>query len=70
MKPVKIDESTIVNDVIRDVPNALEVLRRHGIDSCCGGQLTVGEAARGSGIDPYRLVSELRRKAQHAEAAA
>ena len=70
MRTEKIDESTIVNDVIRDLPNALAVLRRHGIDSCCGGELTVGEAARGSGIDPYRLVSELRKKAQPAEAAA
>lgn len=62
MKP-KIEESSIVNHVIRAMPKALKVFRRHGIDSCCGGELTVQEAAGRAGIDPYRLVSELRKEA-------
>lgn len=45
------------------MPKALKVFRRHGIDSCCGGELTVQEAAGRAGIDPYRLVSELRKEA-------
>ena len=58
----KIEETSIVNHIIRAMPKALRVFRRHGIDSCCGGELTVQEAARKAGIDPYRLVSELRKE--------
>ncbi|MFQ5457943.1 MAG: DUF542 domain-containing protein [Myxococcota bacterium] len=65
-----IDETSIVNDVIGGLPRALAIFRRHGIDSCCGGGLTVSEAAKRAGIDPYRLVSELRKEAQATEAAA
>lgn len=66
----QISEKEIVNDLIEDVPGALAVFRRHGIDSCCGGHLTLEEAARSVGIDPYRLISELRLEARAAEATA
>jgi regulator of cell morphogenesis and NO signaling len=66
---LQISEDTIVNHLIEDVPGALEVFRRHGIDSCCGGHLTLEKAARTAGIDPYRLMSELRLEAVAAQAA-
>ena len=69
MNPI-ISEQKVVNEIIHDLPGALEVFRRHGIDSCCGGHLTLEKAAKSAGIDPYRLISELRREAHSAEAAA
>lgn len=65
-----ISEKKIVNEIIDDLPGALEVFRRHGIDSCCGGHLTLEKAAKSAGIDPYRLISELRLEARSADAAA
>jgi len=67
---LEITESMIVNDVIEEVPGALEVFRRHGIDSCCGGHLSIEKAAQCAGIDSYRLISELRLEARAARAAA
>lgn len=33
-------------------PEAIEVLERFGLDYCCGGRRTLGEACRASGVDP------------------
>lgn len=65
-----ISEKKIVNEIIHDLPGALAVFRRHGIDSCCGGHLTLEKAAKSAGIDPYRLIAELRLEAREAETAA
>lgn len=48
-----------VNEVIRQVPAAVAVFKRHGIDSCCGGGLVVREAAARHGIDEATLLAEL-----------
>ncbi len=65
----EINENKIVNDLIEDFPGALGVFRRHGIDSCCGGHLTLEKAARSAGIDSYRLIAELRLEARDTLAA-
>lgn len=48
-----------VNDAIRRVPGALAVFGQHGIDSCCGGNLPLEEAARRHGLDPEMLLRQL-----------
>ncbi|MDP3938964.1 MAG: DUF542 domain-containing protein [Deltaproteobacteria bacterium] len=65
----EINENKIVNDIIENFPGALMVFRRHGIDSCCGGDLTLEKAALSAGIDAYRLIAELRLEAGEARAA-
>lgn len=51
---------TTVNDMIRRHPATVEVFRRYGIDSCCGGALAVSAAAERHGVDPALLWSALR----------
>lgn len=52
-----------VNDAVRFVPGALETLAACGIDTCCGGALPLGEAARRHGLDVDRLMARLREDA-------
>ena len=35
------------------------VFNRLGLDTCCGGALTLGEAARSAGLTPDELRAEL-----------
>jgi len=48
-----------VEDVAREHPDALEVLKAHGIDYCCGGRLTLAEAAAAAGIPVEALLESL-----------
>lgn len=49
-----------VNDVLKRYPMTMEVFNRHGIDLCCGGVLSVDEAATQEGVDKEVLCAELR----------
>ena len=50
-----------VNEIITRHPATVAVFRRHGIDSCCGGGLELGEVARRHKIDFVSLLAELER---------
>ncbi|MGE4579100.1 MAG: iron-sulfur cluster repair di-iron protein [Desulfuromonadales bacterium] len=52
-------EQTIGDLVAEDYRNAA-VFEKHGIDFCCGGQVTLGNAARDKGLDPDDLLRELK----------
>lgn len=41
------------------IPGATAIFRRHGIDFCCGGGLSLAEAATAQGLDPVGLLREL-----------
>jgi regulator of cell morphogenesis and NO signaling len=56
-----------VNEITRLFPGTLRVFHAAGIDSCCGGALPVGEAARRHGLDPALLLGELQRAADEVE---
>lgn len=58
-----IDPAWTINEIIRRSPAADSVLRRHGFDSCCGGSLTLAEAAGRHGVDLGALLSALRTEA-------
>jgi iron-sulfur cluster repair protein YtfE (RIC family) len=47
-----LDREMTVNDTILKYPATLTVFKSLGIDSCCGGSLTLAEAARRHGHDP------------------
>lgn len=49
-----------VNAVLASFPSTATVFDRFGIDRCCGGPLTVDQAARAHGIDSEMLCSALR----------
>ena len=48
-----------VNDVLRVEARAAAVFNRYGIDTCCGGSLTVEEASRAAGVPPERVILEI-----------
>jgi iron-sulfur cluster repair protein YtfE (RIC family) len=48
-----------VNDVLRRAPLAGAVFNRYGIDTCCGGALTLAQAAESVGLEPADLVTAL-----------
>ena len=51
--------TAIVGDIASDLPGAAEVFRRHGISFCCGGTLTLEEAAERHGLSADALLAEL-----------
>lgn len=58
MTPLTLDAT--VGEIAADLPGAAEVFRRTGISFCCGGGLTVADAATREGVDPAALLAELR----------
>ena len=53
------DETTTVHEVVQRVPGALSVLGGYGIDTCCGGNLPIGEAARRHGAAWQELTGRI-----------
>jgi iron-sulfur cluster repair protein YtfE (RIC family) len=54
-----IDETWTVNEVMERYPHAISVFNARGVDSCCGGNYSLGEAAADAGIEIKALMSEL-----------
>lgn len=51
--------TTTVHEVVRRIPGAREVFLRFGIDTCCGGELPVDEAASLHEVELERLLEAL-----------
>jgi regulator of cell morphogenesis and NO signaling len=54
-----IDPRQSVASTVLDHSECAEVFRRHHIDFCCRGELSIAEAAKAKSVDPDRLVAEL-----------
>ncbi|SHN11104.1 iron-sulfur cluster repair di-iron protein [Chitinophaga sp. CF418] len=52
------DQVTVADIAAADYRKA-DIFAKHGIDFCCGGNITLKEAARRRGIDEATLISEL-----------
>ena len=52
--------SAIVGDIAGSLPGAAEVFRRNGISFCCGGKLSLSEAAEKRGVGVDALLEDLR----------
>ena len=48
-----------VNDLLRETPAAAAVLNRLGIDTCCGGSLSLADAAQSVGMPLAQLLAAL-----------
>jgi iron-sulfur cluster repair protein YtfE (RIC family) len=54
-----IDAQETINALLARHPEALPVLQRFGLDACCGGALTLAEAARHHGLRIDELLAAL-----------
>lgn len=54
-----IDRATTINTLVDRHPQLMPILSAHGLDLCCGGPLTLEEAAERHGLDLAALVAEL-----------
>lgn len=58
-QPAILDRSTTINALVDRHPELIPILSGHGLDLCCGGPLTLAEAADRHGLDAAALVTEL-----------
>ena len=56
---VTIDVTTTLAEVVDACPQLARELERRGLDYCCGGRRTLGEACDLVGLDPEATVAEL-----------
>lgn len=64
-----LDCSRSVNDTVKAFPETLAVFDLYGVDSCCGGGLSVEEAAARASVDAAALCSALEEAVKGASAA-
>ena len=62
-----ISPNLTLNEVVRRYPAALGVFNVRGLDTCCGGDLPIVEAARRHGLDLSDLLAALEQVAREAE---
>lgn len=55
----ELDPSLTINEIIAAYPETIPVFNRFGLDMCCGGGVSVDEAARRDGIDAAPVVAAL-----------
>ena len=55
----KISKQMIVNDAIKLYPDTIGVFSKFHIDSCCGGAVSIEEAAKRDKADLYALLKKL-----------
>ncbi len=60
---VKIDVSTTLAEAVDAFPQFAREFERRGLDYCCGGRRTLGEACALIGLDPAATVAELSKAA-------
>ena len=56
---IQLDCALSVNDTVERYPATSVIFDAYGIDTCCGGGISVEEAAKGASVDPRQLCSEL-----------
>lgn len=52
-------ETTLVKDIVNEMPKASDVFKRHRIDFCCGGAIPMKQAAAQNSVDINELTLEL-----------
>ena len=55
-----LSRSTKVGDIATKSPAAAKVLEQAGVDYCCGGSRTLGEACLNAGVSPDEVLQRLR----------
>lgn len=64
---MKIDNKTIIGDVVAENYAAADVFHNHGIDFCCNGGRSISEAIKGTNITLKQLENELNTQSNASE---
>ncbi|HEY7877028.1 MAG TPA: DUF542 domain-containing protein [Gemmatimonadaceae bacterium] len=59
--PTLLDSTWTVNEIVARYADTAAVFNRFGIDTCCGGGVSVAEAARREGVDLDAVLEALYR---------
>ena len=62
---VPIEPSTTVDEITNRYPETFDVFSQFGVDICCGGGMTLEEAAARDGVPLEKLVATLRARVEH-----
>jgi iron-sulfur cluster repair protein YtfE (RIC family) len=52
-------EQTKIRDLVETYPQVMPLLNQHGIDICCGGGLTVPQAAEAHQLDVEQMNTQI-----------
>lgn len=59
--PTLLDPAWTVNEIVARFPQTAAVFNRFGLDTCCGGGVSVREAAARDGLDVDQVLEALAR---------
>lgn len=57
---IQLDPSLTINEIVARNPETIAVFNRFGMDTCCGGGVSVVDAARRDGLDLDQILAALR----------
>lgn len=55
-----ITPDSLVADIAAQHPSSLDIFERHGIDYCCGGHRSLGDACREKGLNAAEVAGEIK----------
>ncbi len=61
----QLDPTMTINEIVARYPATIAVFNRFGMDTCCGGGVSVGQAAYRDGIDVDLVLTALREAVDH-----
>jgi iron-sulfur cluster repair protein YtfE (RIC family) len=56
---IQLDPALTINQIVAKYPQTTAVFNRFGFDTCCGGGVTVAQAAQRDGVEPEAVFSAL-----------
>jgi regulator of cell morphogenesis and NO signaling len=56
---LQLDPALTINEIVAAHPETIPVFNRFGMDTCCGGGVSVEEAAKRDGVDVSDVVAAL-----------
>lgn len=57
---MKLDSETRIGDIVQENYKTAQVFEKYGIDFCCGGNRTLGEACLASGKEVTEVLPEIK----------
>ena len=56
---LQLDPSLTINDIVALHPETIPVFNRFGMDTCCGGGVSIDEAAQRDGVDAKEVIAAI-----------